>query len=52
MVVVVTANHFWLDGIVVLLLLALVVRLVRARVPDDVGATADRAVLRLNRGDR
>ena len=33
-VVIVTANHYWLDGVVALLLLAVVTRVIRPRLPD------------------
>ena len=41
-VVIVTANHYWLDGIVALLLLAVATRVIRPRLPD---------VLRLPHGE-
>jgi hypothetical protein len=57
-VVVVTANHYWMDGIVALALLAVASRLVRPRSPDpDDTEDADEAegeptVLPLRHGRR
>lgn len=50
-VVVVTANHYWLDGVVALLLLAGALRLVGARPPSATATATGRPVLPLERGE-
>ena len=51
-VVVVTANHYWLDGVVALLLLAGVARVIRHPGPDRNSPAERDAVLHLPHGDR
>jgi hypothetical protein len=51
-VVVVTANHYWLDGAVALVLLAVVALVIRRPEPVRKASAAGRAVLHLPHGDR
>ena len=52
LVVVVTANHYWLDGVIAVVLLAAISVVVRPPVPIDSQSPDRRAVLGLVGGDR
>lgn len=52
LVVVVTANHYWLDGVVALALLSVAILVIRPPGPARNGTTAGPPVLRLPDGDR
>lgn len=52
LVVVVTANHYWLDGVVALTLLSVAILVIRPPGPARNAATAGVPVLRLPDGDR
>ena len=52
LVVVITANHYWLDGVIAVVLLAVISVVVRPRAPAENRSPYRRAVLRLVGGDR
>jgi hypothetical protein len=52
LVVVVTANHYWLDGVVALAILTLAAQVVRPPAGASRASGAGRPVLRLHHGDR